>query len=319
MRCVTIALAFAQMSCGTGNGNEGKTESELETSFGVPKIFERMVEFDVNNLLAEVSINGADAITYYGNKQDDVSNWTIQVNVNYDARNTISISWFEIYQGTQLLLSEQRDNFFAELQDPSSTIFAEHTSDGEDRFDVDNDLISNLEERRRGTNPLVLNPIDTENPDCEKSDCVSANAQWIDNTIITTKQGARSTYAMAIQRIVYCLGYADVSSDTTIDQFANGIYGPNSEASVKRYEEAKELIIDGNVGRQTWSELRTELQGPIEFDAEYDAYYIRSTAPECDSVVQFFQAKAPPMGWQMAASSGDRRRIPMTVHPEDLP
>jgi len=319
MQWMTLALIFAQISCGNGNGNENQAESVTETSFRIPNMFERMVDFNVNNLLAEITINSDDPVTYYGNKQDDIREWTISVNVNLDVRNTISISWFEIYDGTQLLLSEQEDNFFANSQKPSETISVTHTSSGDDRFDFDNDLISNLEERKRGSNPLSADPPNVVRPNCSQSDCISANALWRDNTTISRRQGANSTYAMAIQRIVYCLSHADVTADTTLTQFSDGIYGPNTEAAVENYQEANGLVVDGIVGRQTWSELRTELQGPNEFDTEYDVYYISSNNNECNSVIQFFQTKAPPMGWEMAAPGDAMTRIPMTVHREDLP
>lgn len=287
--------------------------------FTSPANLRQTPRYNPDQLIARVSINGADTVTFYGSDQSNSDLWTVQVDVILDEINEIEIVWIEIMDGRELLLSEQKDEFYANSQTRSAEISSEHISSGDPRFDVDNDTVSNLDERLAGTDPFEADPIVQVLPDCTTSDCVAANAVWSDNTVVTRRQAANSTYALAIQRIVYCLGYADLEAYPSMDQFADGFYGPNSELAVMDYQESRDLIVDGKVGRETWNELQAELTGPLEFDGQFTLHHVQSELPGCDTPIQFFQSTEVPMGWQMAATHGSTERIPMSANREDLP
>lgn len=283
-----------------------------------PVIFEKMWDYDHGNLRAHVTINDGQTETYNGHDQQ-AGNWTIALNltdVKLNEDNAISISWHELFNGQLLLLSIQDGSFFADPQTYKGNFDAEHIStDGTDLFDVDNDGISNLKERQDGTDPFE------KNLDCIAKDCNSGTPLWSDNSVISVNQGKLSTYAMSIQRIVYCLGLADVATSMTLNQFADGDYGPNTVAAVRAYQTLRDLGIDGKVGPETWNSLQLELDDPFEFDSEFNAFQIRteSTLPGCKSTNQFYQSIATPNGWQLAATPGSTDKIPMSVFRDDLP
>ncbi|MBX2885839.1 MAG: peptidoglycan-binding protein [Granulosicoccus sp.] len=308
-----MLIACSESSVQTQSHTIGKLE------FASPAKFRQMPRFDPDQLIAKVSINGAEAVTFFSNDQSNSELWAVPVNVNLDESNTIEISWIEIIDDRELLLSEQMDVFYASSQTLSAEISAEHISSGDPRFDVDSDSESNLDERLAGTDPFEADPIEQVIPNCTTSDCVSANAVWSDNTVVTRRQAAFSTYALAIQRIVYCLGHADQDTYPSMDQFADGIYGPNSEIAVMDYQMSKDLLVDGKVGKNTWNALQSELTGPLEFDGQFTLHHVQSELPGCDTPIQFFQEIESPMGWQMAATHGSTDRIPMSAYLEDLP
>jgi peptidoglycan hydrolase-like protein with peptidoglycan-binding domain len=60
------------------------------------------------------------------------------------------------------------------------------------------------------------------------------------------KQGAKGERVRTIQYLLTARGY---------NEPADGIYGKDTTASVKRFQKANKLAVDGSVGPQTWAKL----------------------------------------------------------------
>jgi len=83
-------------------------------------------------------------------------------------------------------------------------------------------------------------------------DAFSLNTDWGDNCQIRRSlvggQFADSLYAAGVQRVIYCSGFGDASSYTA---FAEGEYGPGSEAAMREFQASQPNPIadDGLVQR----------------------------------------------------------------------
>lgn len=61
------------------------------------------------------------------------------------------------------------------------------------------------------------------------------------------KAGSRGPYVALAQHFLYQLGFLELQPD--------GIFGPATEAAVRRFQAERGLGVDGIVGRRTWAEL----------------------------------------------------------------
>ncbi len=150
--------------------------------------------------------------------------------------------------------------------------------------------------------------------DCSAVDCVSGNAEWSDNAQVSQNRNPTSTYALGIQRILYCLSYGGTEDGTAIATYADGIYGPTTAANLETYQADNMLVEDGIVGGQTWEQLQSELQGPISFDDDFNYWIVPSARDECNAQILFYQRKADPMDWQQAAEPGSTTKIPFSIN-----
>ncbi len=156
------------------------------------------------------------------------------------------------------------------------------------------------------------------------SDPESNNDIWSDNCWIErdvdgaigaqiNQDFADSNYSRAIQRIVYCEGFADVADfigdfDGSYD---DGSYGPNTEMDVIEYQTDHGLAFaDGIVRTETWEEMQTSSTAFLETrtntidSVDIDVYSIASTLVECENLEAFYQqvdASGIPDRWSMAA------------------
>jgi peptidoglycan hydrolase-like protein with peptidoglycan-binding domain len=127
------------------------------------------------------------------------------------------------------------------------------------------------------------------------SDGVSANAQWNDNCWVrmsnTTGEGqfANSLYTVGIQRIVYCSGFGEADS---YEDFADGNFGPLTEAAVRDYQSSLSITADGEVGRSTWGALQgsLELLSLSELDTDGNALNAYGVdGDRCEDIPLFYQ------------------------------
>ena len=153
-------------------------------------------------------------------------------------------------------------------------------------------------------------------------DADSSNAFWDDNCWIErdvdgatdtqiNQDFAESNYSRAIQRIVWCEGFADI--DSAIGDFEgsfdDGSFGPNSEMAVIDYQTAHELSADGVVGTATWEEMQYGSTTFVETRTnsvdlvDIDVYSITSTMSACDGLEAFYNTvdNGTPGGWSMTA------------------
>jgi len=159
-------------------------------------------------------------------------------------------------------------------------------------------------------------------PKCDTRDCDSSTFVWLDNAQIGQNQSPKSSYATGIQRILFCLNYGGTEDGATINGYSDGIYGPNTAASVKAYQSDKGIASDGIVGRDTWERLQAELTQMTGIsDGVYQYYEIISNKVGCDGVAQFAHTIAEPRIWQLIRDPGDPSLalVPFTYRDEDRP
>lgn len=65
-------------------------------------------------------------------------------------------------------------------------------------------------------------------------------------TLPTIRRGSKGEYVKKLQEVLNSHGY-----NLTVD----GEFGPKTEKAVKEYQSKKQLVIDGIVGKMTWSSL----------------------------------------------------------------
>ena len=91
------------------------------------------------------------------------------------------------------------------------------------------------------------------------SDNASESADWDDNCWVRINNGisegqfANSLYTVGVQRVVYCAGFGDGDRYT---DFADGLFGPLTEAAVIEFQDSVSIVADGEVGGQTWGRLQ---------------------------------------------------------------
>ncbi len=189
------------------------------------------------------------------------------------------------------------------------------TLDGDE--DSDGDFISNIDEATAGTllDGFGDTPDVTDTPVPVQDRCTdpdSSNDSWADNCLLKENgTWATSTYTQGVQRILWCGDFRNGNA-TTIGGFADGIFGPNTDQSVRDYQTARSLLVDGKVGPETWGELRKELSliDTLSTSTE-DAHSIIG----CDSAtVQFYNQTEGLdfLGWTMASTPGSATAVPFS-------
>jgi peptidoglycan hydrolase-like protein with peptidoglycan-binding domain len=160
------------------------------------------------------------------------------------------------------------------------------------------------------------------------TDNKSANNSWDDNCVIERQAGggqfADSLYTAGIQRVIYCAGFGDGADYAA---FADGEFGPGTEAAMQDYQADSSLTADGAVGPQTWAKLQSEIEllTAGTFNSEgvgYDTFGFK--AGRCADSVLFYQETSPLAdgsgvdlgGWTLAKNppSSDQR-VPFSTDP----
>lgn len=120
-----------------------------------------MRAYVAENLYVSISVNGAESQRF-----NYTGVWSVQITgLVRNSSNTITVSWYERYQNRNLLLARQAQDFVIETETDQIDMTASYASEGQE-FDCDQDGISNLVERRAGTDPCNFDPdIEIDEPE----------------------------------------------------------------------------------------------------------------------------------------------------------
>ncbi len=150
----------------------------------------------------------------------------------------------------------------------------------------------------------------------------SKNDSWADNCSLQKDTlYANSSYSKGVQRVLFCLGIN--AGQTDINVFADGLFGDNTEAAVRQFQEAQQLTVDGIVGPQSWGKLQELLDAPqaITGDDQFESYAISeeldSSASVCGFDIQFYQSLTDPFPWKMAKTPGSTTKVQFSINPRD--
>ena len=183
--------------------------------------------------------------------------------------------------------------------------------------DADGDMVSNFDELLNGTNPLVADAVPEEEvavvQSCDDTD--SSNESWNDNCQLQRfGTFATSSYTQGVQRILFCQGFGGNGSITA---FADGIFGPGTETSVRNFQTENGLTVDGVVGEETWGALFDTLNliavpdlivGNEAF-ASYGVDGCQQTTAQFYQQVSAFEL----LGWRMALTPGSQVPVPFST------
>lgn len=131
-----------------------------------------------------------------------------------------------------------------------------------DGFDDDTGL---TQAEAEGTGGVATSDCDPESGTIAFGEAVSWNSNCVIRRSVDSDGNlvdsfADSLYSVGVQRIVFCSGFGTAQNDDYTN-FADGEYGPLSEAAVQQFQASSPNSItdDGIVGPQTWAKLQDAL------------------------------------------------------------
>jgi len=127
----------------------------------------------------------------------------------------------------------------------------------------------------------------------------SSNVTWDDNCFVFQNgEFASSLYTVGIQRVVFCEGFDDRDETTDYRDFADGIYGPNTENAVRNFQRDEVIADDGIVGNQTWGRLEDRLDRLSADGITPEVYGFIDGV--CSGIPLFYLSNA---GWDLARNA----------------
>lgn len=139
-------------------------------------------------------------------------------------------------------------------------------------------------------------PVSAANPcgsDTTGTDNNSSNNDWGDNCEVKRSlkggQFADSSFSVGIQRVLFCKGFAE-ATDTDYTVYADGEFGPKSEAALIRFQQTiPGLDDDGIVGPRTWGALQSQIERLSEGQPGVSPDTWGFTEGVCADIPMFYQ------------------------------
>ncbi|MEM7256319.1 MAG: peptidoglycan-binding protein [Pseudomonadota bacterium] len=182
--------------------------------------------------------------------------------------------------------------------------------------DSDNDGNSDGDEVALGGNPNdasdgTPDSGNTDDPEPTADQCDDLNSstdEWIDNCELRRfGTYAQSAYSQGVQRILWCQGFDGGVTD--INTFADGAFGPQTAESVRQYQEANGLLVDGIVGPETWGSLFSKLSLILTTSTTFEEYAIDGCNLTQTQFYRLFDTNDQPIGWRMSRTPGSTDQV----------
>jgi formylglycine-generating enzyme required for sulfatase activity len=144
LQCQTLCVALLLVA---GCNGAGETSLQMDT----PSVVRQIAAYDPDNLYVLVTVNGGAPQRFTG----EAGNWSVDiVDIRRGEPNDVEVSWYELYEGRNLLLARQSQRFIIGSETRQLDMETIYSSTGND-FDCDADGVSNLEERAQDTDPCL--------------------------------------------------------------------------------------------------------------------------------------------------------------------
>lgn len=169
-------------------------------------------------------------------------------------------------------------------------------------------------------NTETTDTTDTTDTETLVEDMYSLDSTWANNSLLSEGgQHGNSSYTKGVQRILFCLGYHP-ENQTSINGFADGIFGPNTKAAVEDFQAEPALgdiiAVDGIIGPETWGKLQdiVELDQPVDVGNGYESRSIQTANNKCGTEAQFYQNVSDPYDWKMAKTPGSTVMVQFSIN-----
>ena len=146
----TLAVAISLTGCG-GQQSAATADQVAALAVSVPARIRQTDAVNLSQLSALLTVNNRTP-EYLTQAADGT--WSTTVMVPANARSTVTVEWFENYEGASLRLAEQTQTTYVGATAEMLNLGSAYTTQGV-AFDQDSDGFSNLDERVLGTDPLV--------------------------------------------------------------------------------------------------------------------------------------------------------------------
>jgi len=166
------------------------------------------------------------------------------------------------------------------------------------------------------------------------SDPGSTNDSWRDNCNLEYRINKgdplqkspfyHSLYVMGAQRVLYCREHGGVAADA--DAFADGFFGEKTLAAVREFQAQEELVVDGEIGPNTWGKMQELVVAAFieSGDTDYDWHGVaqRTDAEatftiDCSTQVNFFGRIDPDTqlvgGWELSKTAGSTEKTAFSI------
>ena len=143
-------IGVALIAAGCGGDSRVSFENEGTVGVELPGQLRRIAALDNTTLTLEVTVNDGSPVRVSNQSTDS---WQATVSVPKDQPNDIKLEWSTTAQGQKVLLADF-DTQVGATQESLTVNDSSYSTSGADRFNLDNDPFTNLQEVDENRNPL---------------------------------------------------------------------------------------------------------------------------------------------------------------------